>query len=475
MSEKSVKNARVVLSFIEKNMDLELIKKLTPEDLDAIRFIVKAGNENEAISFLDKIKKSSAAIIGKVPFAIDVCNWRRATIVGLDVAKDINFGDKLVFAPEGSSDCDFQVNAVDWEKVFVEDCKVVIGHGMAELKILNVSDKKVTLEVVQGGTVYPASDVHVPSTRNERALRDLSPETMKLASHELVDAVVIPQMSSVEHHDKLVSSIHALPNKPWVILGVTSKRCYENIDSYLGGVRGILISRVDLSMDFDPAQIPMITKNLIHIANEGARFTLIASETLGSMRHNATPTRAEVSDIANAVIDGADGIVLSRDVTTGKYAERALMLARKSIRDVEQGLTSNSMTFVKDSENLNTDLWAITSAAVKAAERSHAKALVCITKNGNTALHLSSFGGNIPVVALTQTNDLDRKFRFIKGVLAYNISELPNLDEVLPLINNILSRKHNLVEGDKYVFVSVTISSVGDKNSNMFTIQSLSN
>ena len=345
---------------------------------------------------------------------------------------------------------------------------------MAELKILNVSDNKVTIEVVQGGTVYPASDVHVPSTRNERELTDLSAETMKLASHELVDAVVIPQMSSVEDHDELVSSIHALPNKPWVILGVTSKRCYENIDSYLGGVRGILISRVDLSMDFDPAQIPMITKNLIHIANEGARFTLIASETLGSMRHNATPTRAEVSDIANAVIDGADGIVLSRDVTSGKYAERALMLARKSIRDVEQGLTSNSMTFVKDSENLNTDLWAITSAAVKAAERSHAKALVCITKNGNTALHLSSFGGNIPVVALTQTNDLDRKFRFIKGILAYNISELPNLDEVLPLINNILSRKHNLVDGDKYVFVSVTISSVGDKNSNMFTIQSLS-
>ena len=80
MNEQSLKNARVVLSFIEKNMDLELIKKLTPEDLDAIRFIVKAGNENEAISFLDKIKKSSSAIIGKVPFVIDVCNWRRATM-----------------------------------------------------------------------------------------------------------------------------------------------------------------------------------------------------------------------------------------------------------------------------------------------------------------------------------------------------------------------------------------------------------
>ena len=346
---------------------------------------------------------------------------------------------------------------------------------MAELKILNVSSDKVELEVVQGGTVYPASDVHVPSTRNERELRELSPDTLKLASHSLVDAVVIPQMISLEDHKNLVDNISNLPNKPWVVLGVTSKRCYENIENFLVGTRGILISRVDLSMDFDPAQIPMITKDLIHIANERARFTLIASETLGSMRYNATPTRAEVSDIANAVIDGADGIVLSRDVTTGKYAERALMLAQKSISDVERGLTSHTMTFVKDNENLNTDLWAITSAAVRAAERNHAKALVCITKNGNTAQHLSSFGGNIPVVALTQTDGLDLKFRFVKGVFGYKIDELPNLDEVLPLINNILAVKHSLHEGDKYVFVSVTISSVGDKNSNMFTIQSLSN
>ena len=153
-------------------------------------------------------------------------------------------------------------------KSFLEGRKVVIGHGMAELQILNVENSQVTMEVVQGGTVYPAS-VYVPSTRNERELTSLSAETMALAAHELVDAVVIPQMSSVENHNELVKSIQSLPNKPWVILGVTSKRCYENIENYLAGVRGILISRVDLSM-VDPAQIPMITKNLIHIANEGA-------------------------------------------------------------------------------------------------------------------------------------------------------------------------------------------------------------
>ncbi len=226
-------------------------------------------------------------------------------------------------------------------------------------------------------------------------------------------------------------------------------------------------------MQMDPALVPMLTKEIIQKCNDFAKMALVASEMLGSMRHNVTPTRAEVSDIANAVFDGADAVVLSEDLAYGRYAERGLTLAIKTIEDAELTANDLPLNWIKKNPDITNEIEAITYSAYRAAYRNQAKAIVCITKAGNTALHLASYGVRTPVIAVTMAPDVVRRLRLVRGVMGILLDEAPDIEQVFPIINNLMTRKTWLADGDRYVFVSVSLSSVGKEASNLFTVQTI--
>ena len=138
----------------------------------------------------------------------------------------------------------------------------------------------------------------------------------------------------------------------------------------------------------------MIAKEVIQLCRENFRLAITASEILGSMRHNPTPTRAEVSDIANAVIDGTDVIVLPEDLCLGKYFLRSLHLVYDIIADVESNMVEPNWHIQEPS--VKTEYDALTTSACRTARRIGAKALVCLTQNGETALRLSRFRNTYP-------------------------------------------------------------------------------
>ena len=255
---------------------------------------------------------------------------------------------------------------------------------------------------------------------------------------------------------------------------INAARVVKHLDELLPHVRGVLISRLAIAMSMgEPAQVPMLTKEVIQTSNDQAKIVLVASEMLASMRHAATPTRAEVSDIANAVMDGADGVVLSEDLPYGTYARRGLLIAKKTIEDIEQSSAGKSPNWIKRKPVVDDELAAVTYTAYRAAQRNHAKAIVCITKTGNTALHLASFRPVIPIIAVSLSEDVQRRMSLIRGVTGFYLDSSPGIEQVLPLINQKLVTDSWLKKGDKIVFVSVTISSVGQEASNLFTVQTL--
>ena len=132
-------------------------------------------------------------------------------------------------------------------------------------------------------------------------------EAWKLCAHKAADYVIIPALISPDDLLHLKERIESFEHAPWVLLKIESKEGCEGLEKLLPHVQGVIVSRMELGMSTDPARVPMLTKEIIQKCNEYACMTLISSEMLASMRYNATPTRAEVSDIANVVFDGADG------------------------------------------------------------------------------------------------------------------------------------------------------------------------
>src|SRR5262249_55511753 len=160
-----------------------------------------------------------------------------------------------------------------------------------------------------------------PETRKDPERYNIDQKDLAPFIDKGVDYLVVPgQWSPARMTDFRNALASAYGDRaPWLIVKVDSGDVYERLETLIPAVDGVLISRRELALTINPADVPMITKEIIQLCNDEARVVLTASEMLASMRRNATPTRAEVSDIANAVLDGTDAVVISEEVAAGKY------------------------------------------------------------------------------------------------------------------------------------------------------------
>lgn len=473
MLAENSRRTSVIWSLESKSLSREMIQTLIAEKADAVRLVTDKNKTNETLEFIDQLRSSEEEWAKRLPVLADLCSYPRAVIVNLDEARELKFSDKIVITPPGG-DGDYQVDTDEWSELFALDHPVYVCSAMIVLKPIDIKSDRVTLEVIQGGRLLPGSDIHVPFTQRKATMDSIPEEAWRLCQNQGVDYVILPSVSSAVELEKISDRINQQSHRPWMLLKIGNRETYDNLDQLLPLVRGVIVSRVELAMDIDPAQVPMLTKEIIQKCNQHACMVLIASEMLGSMRYNATPTRAEVSDIANAVFDGADGMLLSEALADGRYLQRGYMLAKRTVIDVEASAQEYPLNWIKGRPTIKNEIEAVTYAAYRVAHRNKARAIVCMTKAGNTAFHLRSFGVNVPIIALSTSREVVRRLKLVKGVRGIQLAELPSIDEILPLINNLLMKQLGMAAGESYVFVSITLSSIGVEGSNLFTVQTLS-
>lgn len=477
------RRTKIVWSFESRVLDEDRVAQVLAEDVDALRLVLNRATAEQLPRFIDQLdkfsqkNKSPGGPAAKPAIMIDLQEGARASVAAGSKPCEVTFGQTLTLGPVGSG-TQVEIEARDWDQVFKENALIYVGYGTAVLRVTAVQKKMVSVEVVQGGMIFPDTDLHVPMTRKPQSLDEHKTELLDDLLKKGIDCLVLPGVESSDEVAGFRSYIEGkverlkLKSAPWLILRVDSAGVYENIDELLEVVDGVLISRKDLSLSLSPAQIPMITKEIIQRCNDAAKVVLTASEMLGSMRRNVTPTRAEVSDIANAVIDGTDAVVLSEEVAHGKYAAQALQVMRRTIADIESR-SGEEPNWMKLAPTVATEMDAVAFAAYRTARRVDAKAIVCITKAGNTALKLASFRAPVPIIAVTFSDDVMRKLSIVRGVDGMVLRVDPKIDDVLPVVNDQLVRDSWLKPGDRIIFISVTLSSLGREASNLFTVQQL--
>lgn len=361
-----------------------------------------------------------------------------------------------------------------WQSIVAGD-HIFIGYDACMIQVLSRKQNQLHGEVIRGGIIGPAMHLHLPLKSA------LAVEMVETFVEQSLDAVVaagvhyllvpgaLPQ-ASLERLRSLLPKDHVA--SPWLIYRVDSQSAMNRVSDLLPTADGVMIARRELALTAQPDLIPVLTKEIIDQCRDYAKLTIVASQMLGSMQRNITPTRAEVSDIANAVFDGADAIVLSEDILKGKYAFDAVQLAEKIIDDIT-GESSSHKSKVWAKSEPDGEMDVICTQAAKTAMRVGAKALVCITKTGNTAIRLSSLDAQLPIIAITFDERCCQKLRLLRGVKGMMLLSQPGIDEVLPKVNELLKQSGWLKKHDKVVFVTVTLSSMSQEASNLFTIQSI--
>lgn len=475
MIEQNSRRTKIVKSFEGNALTPAEAENAAKQEIDVIR-LVYAPKSVKAIREFIKTVKGLRTAENCLPVMLDVSSWTQGTIHGLKEAKEVAFGDKVVLVPAGKSTeaGAFQVKSDMWERLFAADAKVFVGSGNVVLKVTTARPDRVELEATQGGTIFPEMEVAVPETRRDPDRLKVTVEELKELLEEGTDYLVISGQWSPaqirEFRDKLQKSYG--DKASWLIVKVDSGEVFERLPTLMAEVDGVLISRREMSLTINPATIPMVTKEIIQLCNDQAKVVVTASEMLASMRRNATPTRAEVSDVANAVLDGTDAVVVSEEVANGKYGMQAVQVMHRIIRDIEERVHVRP-NWIKHSPKVESEMDAIAYNAYRTAERIKAKAIVTITKAGNTALKLASYRAPVPIIAVTFSENALRRLSIVRGVETLLLDIDPNLDEVLPLVNDHLVRSSWLKAGDPIIFVAITLSPVGRESSNLFTIQNL--
>ena len=474
LRNRKKQKTRVICSLDSHNLSEDYAKTLAKNsEVSCIRIVYNPQKTKEILKFIASFNHHSSKNPNHhVTVMIDVGSLPRG-VINFTKFEKLEYGQTLSISKiGGGGDIELEVYE-KWSHLFALDKIVFFGFGSIECVVTDILKNVINVKVVKGGDLTPGTAVHVPTTRKAPSIFDLSYIDIKPFQELKVSYVVLPGIRTAREVAVARKKLKSIAGTcPWLIIRVDHLDVYKNISEILKEADGVFISRRELALTMNAATVPMVCKEVIRESNEKAKLVIIASEMLASLQFNPTPTRAEVSDVANAVIDGTDAVVLSEDISHGKYLIKSVNLCQSIILDVEEeaGVEEN---WTKQDLGIKNELDAVTYHAFKTAQRVQAKAIVCVTKEGNTALRLASFKIPMPIIAVTFSELVKSRLSLVRGVESIVLNVDPSLDELLPTVNKLLIRDGWLRSGDKIVFVTVTLSSIGREASNLFTIQNL--
>jgi pyruvate kinase len=353
---------------------------------------------------------------------------------------------------------------------------LLIDDGMLRLKVLETDGTKVTCEVLYGGTLKNNKGINLPEVKmTVPALTDKDKQDLRFGLEQDVDFIALSFVREGKDVQELKDLIAEAGKDIPVIAKIEKPQALHNIDEILDVADGIMVARGDLGVELNPEKVPVIQKFLIKKANARGAAVITATQMLESMISNPSPTRAEASDVANAIFDDSDAVMLSGETAFGKFpvetvkmmsriiqeTERAISYPRAYRSDIENhiellpGVVASLSEGERDAYRANNDFINILSRlASQAARETDAKALVVLTDSIDTVRRISKYRTNCPILGLSPDGHIQRQMALQWGVIAYVPDENLDLGEDVSQWDAVMTSSGLLSQGDAVVVIS---------------------
>ncbi|MCB0308470.1 MAG: pyruvate kinase [Bdellovibrionales bacterium] len=341
--------------------------------------------------------------------------------------------------------------------------RILLADGNLELSVLSVDDKDVSCNIVVGGELKEHQGLNIPNHHIDvPALTFRDKEAIKLLGSTQVDYVALSFVQKPEDIEKARFEMKKARIDLPIYAKIEKPEALKHIEDILTISDGMMIARGDLGVELPTADIPIVQKQLIRLAAKMAIPVITATQMLESMIYNPRPTRAETTDIANAIWDGSDAVMLSGETATGAHPVRAVTIMAEIIRKAEAypEFQWNPMETIM----LNTSDHLVLHAAATIARPSEHKAIITYTETGNTAILLSKFRPHVPIYALTPKKETFNKMSLIWGVRPFISLRGKNADEMIAKGDQILTQQTDLKKGDKVIVAAGTKLTTGATN-----------
>jgi pyruvate kinase len=339
--------------------------------------------------------------------------------------------------------------------------RILLDDGLIQLRVLGKTSNALRAKVMEGGILKDRKGVNLPGIKlSVKSFTEKDRKDLLLGIQMGVDYVAISFVRDAVDIKKVKEWLAKKKQTLPVIAKIEKPEALCNIDEILSIADGIMIARGDLGVEMPPEEVPLIQKELITRANKKGKIVITATQMLESMTEHLRPTRAETTDVANAVLDGTDALMLSAETASGKYPVYALKMMDRIIRYTEY-MKAGESSYMRG----NIFAEATADAACMAAEDIKAKVLVAFTQSGFTARLLSKFRPGVPIIACTPDERIRNRVSLYWGVTA-KIMKLPSTtDEMVSEVERLLTEEHVVKAGDSIVITSSSpLSTQGKTN-----------
>ncbi|MFT4011475.1 MAG: pyruvate kinase [Nocardioidaceae bacterium] len=329
---------------------------------------------------------------------------------------------------------------------------ILIDDGNVVLEAVEVSDTDVTTRVVVGGRLSDHKGINLPGVNvSVPALSDKDVEDLRFALHLGVDMVALSFVRSAAD----VEDVHRVMDEEGIRLPVVAKiekpQAIDNIDAVVKAFDAFMVARGDLGVECPLEDVPFLQKRVIEKARRNAKPVIVATQMLESMISAPRPTRAEASDVANAVLDGADAVMLSAETSVGAYPIETVETMARIIESTEDhGLARMAAIDWQP----KTKSGVIAKAAVEVAERVGAKYLVAFTTSGDSARRLTRYRSATPVLAFATSQLVRSQLCLSWGVQPFVGTDVEHTDEMVRQVDESLLKLGRVVEGDLVVIIA---------------------
>ncbi|GAA1156972.1 pyruvate kinase [Ornithinicoccus hortensis] len=329
---------------------------------------------------------------------------------------------------------------------------LLIDDGKIQLTVDEVTDTDVICTVVIGGTISNHKGINLPGTAvSVPALSEKDADDLRWALRTRVDLIALSFVRSAAD----IEDVHRIMDEEGIRLPVIAKiekpQAVDNLEEIIDAFDGIMVARGDLGVELPLEAVPLVQKRAVEIARRNAKPVIVATQVLESMITNPRPTRAEASDCANAVLDGADAIMLSGETSVGEWPIKAVEVMAQIIENVEEHGLDRIQPL---GTNPHTTSGAVTKAAAEIAEFLAVKYMVTFTQTGDSARRMSRLRSHIPMLAFTPEPATRSQLAVSWGVETFLTPFVQHTDDMVMQVDEALVREARCEQGEMVVIVA---------------------
>ncbi len=448
---------KIVCTLGPSTQDQQVIEDLISAGMNIARLNLSHGSEKEHLTMANNVRFASEKLNEPIGIMVDVPGTKfrvgpvPSGVINLDVDTQIELTQNI----DSNKDSALRIVPSGINNNIEVGDAVLIDDGLIELKVISKQCSNLQCRVVRGGRITEGRGVASPGKSNQSLFPSIKvTKALTFAAAIKADFVAL---STITNPNDIITAKKILSENgvnPFIISKIERQEAMTNFDSILSFSDGIMVARGDLGVDVKLAKVPIMQKEIITKSNAVGKPVITATQMLESMINSSMPTRAEVTDVANAIFDGTDAIMLSGETSIGKFPIEATKIMTAVSIETEPYLPYERLIAEKQGHQESKTDDVISYDACQSAHQLNASAIIAFTESGSTAGRVSKYRPKTPILALTPSSDVQRLLTIRWGVIPITIKTLSTVEDFFKEAQNKAIEIMGTKKGDTIILVA---------------------